>query len=144
MTWMPCEARRLRPIALRRWRSRMICWHWRLKARTRSCSGGHPHDAEGLLVASREAVHPLAEGQRVEPVVLDALALLVPVLGLHHVVGTAHFREATVQVVAERSRLVAGKTSQARRRCLATKCSRPSKVIFSTGWGVAPSTCRAT
>jgi hypothetical protein len=30
------------------------------------------------------------------------------------------------------------------RFCLTTKCSRPTRVIFGTGCGVSPSTCRAT
>ena len=54
--------------------------------------GRHPHHAEGFAVTAHVAVQPLAEGQGIEPVVLHALALLVPVLGLHHVVGHAHFR----------------------------------------------------
>lgn len=69
--------------------------------------GGNSHDTEGLAIAPHEAVEALAQGKSIELVGLHALVALVPDLGLHHVVGHPHLGELTVEVVAERPRLIA-------------------------------------
>jgi hypothetical protein len=78
-------------------------------ARSRSSSPvGNAHDAECLLVAPHVAIQPLAQGQRIEPVVFDSLAPFVPFLRLHDEVGRAHRFKPSMQMIPKRSRLLTG------------------------------------
>jgi len=68
--------------------------------------GGHAHNAERLLVVPHSAIQPLAQGQRIEPVVFDSLASGIPILGLHDKVGHAHRFKPSTQMISKRIRLV--------------------------------------
>lgn len=48
---------------------------------------GHPHHAKGFPVAPDVSVQSLAQGQRADPIRLQAFAPLVPALWLHHEIG---------------------------------------------------------
>jgi hypothetical protein len=69
---------------------------------------GHAHDAERLLVAPHVAIQSLAQGQRIEPVIFDSLASIIPILGLHDEVGHSHRCKPSMQMISERPRLVTG------------------------------------
>lgn len=87
----------------------------------------------------RVTIQTLAQRCRIEPVVLNAFASFIPILGVYHVILDTKFLEPAVQVEAELTRFVTGHHFTGQLLLFDYESISLSQLIFCTVCRVAPS-----